>query len=544
MNKKLIARGPEAQKHISEGLNLLADVVGSTLGPRGKNVLLQKAYGDPVVTKDGITVANDVYVSDPFQNEVIALIRHAASKTNDAAGDGTTTATVLTQAIYNAGLKAVEHVSPLTLRQEVISATRFALEKLQDYVRKIETEEDIIQVATIASNNDDDVGLAIAEAMALVGKDGVVVVESAPIHGVHVEAVEGLQFQETVAENLIDAFANSASEGRKVVLDNPLVLLCDGRLADKKGVARLLGNIVDGGHNTVMIVAEAFSIEVLKMLYQNHSQSRVTVCPVKSPGYGKHRTDFLEDIAVALGTKPFLGTFDNTKLEDISPHQLGSAKKIVVTTKNTTVFSAAGEKDDVKNRIDTIKDVLNSAETEYDSERARMRIATLSGGIAYVQVGGATETETKEKKDRIEDALNATKAAVDEGILPGGGVALLRVAGQLRQHLSCIADMDKRSGWLAVAEALETPIKRIASNGGLDNIPVIIDAIQKSEDTWSGWNAISNVLVDDMKEHGIVDPKKVTSSALENASSIAILLLTTESLVVNDPNQEIQQPMM
>ncbi len=527
MAAKKILFGQEARNKILKGINILADTVKVTLGPRGRNVALEKSFGSPVITKDGVSVAKEIELEDKFENMGAQMVREVASKTADIAGDGTTTATVLAQAIFQEGNKYVTAgANPMDLKRGIDTAVEAVVKKIESEAKKVNDKKEIEQVATISANNDSYIGKQIAEAMEKVGRDGVITVEEAKGMESSLEVVEGMQFD----RGYLSPYFISNTEKMEADLSDPFILVYEKKITSMKSMVPLLEQVARAG-KPLMIIAEDIEGEALATLVVNKIRGTLNVVAVKAPGFGDRRKDMLDDIAVLTGGK--LITEDlGIKLEAVTIEDLGSAKKVLVTKDSTTIVDGAGSEEAIKGRVSQIRAQVEHSSSEYDKEKLQERLAKLSGGIAVIKVGAATETEMKEKKDRIDDALNATRAAVEEGIVAGGGVALLRAQSALT-GLS-LSD-DQELGLQIIKKALEAPLRIIASNAGVD-ASVIVHAV-RNESGEQGYDARTNNFVN-MIEAGIIDPAKVTRSALQHAASISGLLLTTEAAVIEIPEEK------
>ncbi|OGB97019.1 chaperonin GroL [candidate division TM6 bacterium RIFCSPHIGHO2_12_FULL_36_22] len=529
MSAKKILFGQDARNKILKGINILADTVKVTLGPRGRNVALEKSFGSPIITKDGVTVAKEIELQDKFENMGAQMVREVASKTADIAGDGTTTATVLAQAIFQEGNKYVTAgANPMDLKRGIDKAVEAVVQKIRKEAKKVDSKKEIEQIATISANNDRYIGEQIAEAMEKVGRDGVITVEEAKGMESSLEIVEGMQFDRGY---LSPYFVNNA-EKMEADLSDPFILLYEKKITSMKSLVPLLEQVARAGRPLLMI-AEDIEGEALATLVVNKIRGTINVVAVKAPGFGDRRKDMLEDMAILTGGK--LITEDlGLKLETVMLDDLGSAKKVIVTKENTTIVDGAGSDQAISSRITQIRGQIENTSSEYDKEKQQERLAKLSGGIAVIKVGAATETEMKEKKDRIDDALNATRAAVEEGIVPGGGVALLRAQSVID---SLSLTNDEELGAQIIKKALEAPLRIIASNAGVD-ASVIVHAV-RTENGDRGYDARNNEFVN-MIEMGIIDPAKVTRSALQHAASISGLLLTTEAAVTEIPEEKTE----
>lgn len=530
MAGKQLLFGEEARHALERGVNTLADAVKITLGPKGRNVVLEKKYGSPTITNDGVTIAKEVELQDPFENMGAQLAKEVATKTNDIAGDGTTTATLLAQAMVREGIKNVAAgANPMVLKKGIEKAVAVVVDELKKVSKSVDNKDDITHVASISAA-DEEIGKLIAEAMEKVGKDGVITVEESQTMGTNLEVVEGMQFD----RGYVSAYMVTDSERMEAVLDEPYILLTDKKISLIKDLLPVLEKIIQRG-KPLLIISEDVEGEALSTLVVNKLRGVLNVVAVKAPGFGDRRKAMLSDIAIVTGAQVIsedVGmTLENTTLE-----MLGSARQVKITKDETTIVDGKGSAQEIKNRINQIKVQIDETTSDYDREKLQERLAKLAGGVAVIQVGAATETEMKEKKHRIEDALSATRAAVEEGIVPGGGVALL----QISPVLDTLKDSgDVATGISLVKKALSEPLRQIANNAGVEG-SVIVEKV-KELPKGQGYNAASGDYVD-MVGSGIVDPAKVTRSALQNAASIAAMLLTTECLVADIPEKE--KPMM
>jgi chaperonin GroEL len=531
MAGKQLLFGEDARHALERGVNTLADAVKVTLGPKGRNVVLEKKYGSPTITNDGVTIAKEIELKDPFENMGAQLAKEVATKTNDVAGDGTTTATLLAQAMVREGLKNVAAgANPMILKKGIEKAVGVVVEEIKKISKPVNNKEDITHVAAISAA-DEEIGKLIAEAMEKVGKDGVITVEESQTMGTNLEVVEGMQFD----RGYVSGYMVTDSDRMEAVLDEPFILITDKKISLIKDLLPILEKIIQRG-KPLLIIAEDLEGEALATLLVNKLRGVLNVVAVKAPGFGDRRKEMLSDIAIVTGGQVIseeVGlTLENTTLE-----MLGSARQVKINKDETTIVDGKGSSQEIKNRISQIKMQIENTTSDYDREKLQERLAKLSGGVAVIQVGAATETEMKEKKHRIEDALSATRAAVEEGIVPGGGVALLQIA----PILDNIKDTgDVATGVSIVRKALADPLRWIANNAGLEG-SVIVEKVSNME-RGKGFNALTGEY-QDMIAAGIVDPAKVTRSALQNAASIAAMLLTTESLVAEIPEKE-SAPMM
>ncbi len=527
----------EARRALERGVNAVANAVKVTLGPKGRNVVLDKKFGAPSITKDGVTVAKEIELAQHFENLGAQLVREVASKTNDVAGDGTTTATVLAQAMVREGLKMVAAGSnPMALRRGIEKAVQKAVERLKELAIEVKTREDIEHVAAIAGN-DPEIGKIIAEAMDKVGKDGVITIEESKGTETTVEFVEGLQFD----RGYLSPYFVTDPERMECVLEEPFILIHEKKISSAMDLVPLLERVYRAGR-PLLVIAEDVEGEALATLVINKLRGVLQCCAVKAPGFGERRKAMLEDIAILTGGT-FLSEELGVKLENVTLDMLGRARKVVVTKDDTTIVEGAGSKEAIQGRIAQIKKQIEETESDYDREKLQERLAKLSGGVAVIKVGAPTETEMKEKKHRFEDALNATRAAVEEGIVSGGGVTYVHLVPVLDELEKSLTDPDEKIGVRIVKRALEEPLRQIAENAGWEG-SVVVEKVRQFEPKkvngdihFIGFDALQEEFVD-MVERGIVDPVKVVRSALENAASIAAMLLPTEALVAEKPEEE------
>ena len=529
---KEIKFSEDARSKMLKGVDKLANTVKSTIGPKGRNVVLEQSYGSPTITNDGVTIAKAIDLEDHFENMGAKLVSEVASKTNDIAGDGTTTATVLTQAIVNEGMKNVTAgANPVGIRRGIELATKAAVDALHEMSHTVESKSDIAQVASISSANE-EVGKLIADAMEKVGNDGVITIEESKGIDTSLDVVEGMQFD----RGYLSQYMVTDNDKMEADLDNPYILLTDKRISNIQEVLPLLQSIVQQGR-PLLIIADDVDGEALPTLVLNKIRGTFNVVAVKAPGFGDRRKAMLQDIATLTGATVITDDL-GLQLKDTTVEQLGSAGKVTVTKENTTIVEGAGDKDKIAERVEQIKKQISETTSDFDREKLQERLAKLAGGVAVVKVGAATETELKELKLRIEDALNATRAAVEEGMVSGGGTALVNVIGKVA---ALEAEGDVATGIKIVVRALEEPIRQIAENAGYEG-SVIVDKL-KNVDLGIGFNAANGEWVN-MVEAGIVDPTKVTRSALQNAASVSALLLTTEAVVADKPEPAAPAPMM
>lgn len=531
MPAKMIVYDVEARKALEAGVNAVANAVKVTLGPKGRNVVLDRKFGSPLITKDGVTVAKEIELADPFENMGAQLCREVASKTNDVAGDGTTTATVLAQAIVREGLKNVAAgANPIFLKRGIDKAVARVVEEMKKLATPVEGKEDIAHVAAIAGN-DKEIGQIIADAMDKVGKDGVITVEESKGTATTVEVVEGMEFD----RGYISPYFVTNAEAMEAELENPYILIYEKKISAVADILPLLEKVARAGR-PLLIIAEDLEGEALATLVVNKIRGTLSVCAVKAPGFGDRRKAMLQDIAILTGGR-FISEDIGIKLENVELSMLGEAARVRVAKEKTTIVEGKGSKKDIEARINQIRKELEQTDSEYDREKLQERLAKLAGGVAVIKVGAASETELKEKKHRFEDALAATRAAVEEGIVPGGGTTYINVQPVLSE---LEVQGDEKVGVEIVRRALEEPLRQIAYNAGLEG-SVIVEKVRSSEKKGFGLDAVSGEIVD-LAKHGIVDPLKVSRSALENAASVASMVLTTEALVAEKPEKEKNPP--
>jgi len=528
MTAKIIQFGPDARSALKRGVDTLADAVKVTLGPRGRNVVIDKKFGAPTVTKDGVTVAKEIEVEDTMENMGAQMVREVASKTSDVAGDGTTTATVLAQAIYREGLKNVTAgANPMDLKRGIDLAVDKIVSGLKEMSREVTDKKEIAQVGTISANNDTEIGELIANAMDKVGKDGVITVEEAKGTDTTMEVVEGMQFD----RGYLSPYFVTDTESMEADMEDPYILIHDKKISAMKDLLPILEKVAQGGRS-IVIIAEDLEGEALATLVVNKIRGTLKCVAVKAPGFGDRRKAMLEDIAVLTGGQ-VISEEKGFKLENVQLSFLGTAKKVTVDKDNTTIVEGAGSKDDIKRRINEIKAQIEKTTSDYDKEKLQERLAKLSGGVAVLKIGATTEVEMKEKKARVEDALHATRAAVEEGIVPGGGVALIRAMSKLD---SIKPDgEDQKIGVEIVKKSLEEPLRWIVNNAGLEG-SVVLQKVREGKDDY-GFNAQTEKY-ENLLKAGVIDPTKVTRTALQNAASVASLLLTTEAVVCEKPEKE------
>src|SRR5512145_3012198 len=525
---KQITYGDESRQSILRGVNRLADAVKVTLGPKGRNVVLDKKFGSPVITKDGVTVAKEIELKDPLENMGAQMVREVASKTSDVAGDGTTTATVLAQAIYREGSKNVTAgANPMELKKGIEKAVGVVVEELKKFSKPVKGKM-IAQVGTISANNDETIGQIIAEAMEKVGKDGVITVEEAKTLETSLDVVEGMQFD----RGYLSPYFVTDPERMETVLENPLILIHEKKISNMKDLLPLLEQVARQG-KPLLIIAEDVEGEALATLVVNKLRGTLQVAAVKAPGYGDRRKAMLEDIATLTGGKAITEDL-GIKLENLKLDDLGKAKKITIDKDNTTIVEGAGTAKQIEGRVKQIRTQVEETTSDYDREKLQERLAKLVGGVAVIKVGAATETEMKEKKARVEDAMHATKAAVEEGIVPGGGVSFIRA--QKAVSALKFADEDEQAGANIIRRALEEPLRMIAQNAGHEG-SIVVEKVRENGNLNFGFNAATEQY-EDLLKAGVIDPVKVSRTALQNAASIAGLMLTTEAVISELPEKK------
>ncbi|MCG7505090.1 chaperonin GroEL [Mesorhizobium retamae] len=529
MAAKEVKFNSDARERMLRGVDILANAVKVTLGPKGRNVVIDKSFGAPRITKDGVTVAKEIELEDKFENMGAQMVREVASKTNDLAGDGTTTATVLAQAIVREGAKAVASgMNPMDLKRGIDKAVDAVVAELKSNARKITKNDEIAQVGTISANGDAEIGRFLAEAMQKVGNEGVITVEEAKTAETELEVVEGMQFD----RGYLSPYFVTNQDKMRVELEEPYVLIHEKKLGNLQAMLPVLEAVVQSG-KPLVIVAEDVEGEALATLVVNKLRGGLKVAAVKAPGFGDRRKAMLEDIAILTGGTAISEDL-GIKLENVTLQMLGRAKKVTIEKENTTIVDGAGRKEEIQGRVAQIKAQIEETTSDYDREKLQERLAKLAGGVAVIRVGGATEVEVKEKKDRVDDALHATRAAVEEGILPGGGVALLRAVKALD---TLVADnADQKYGIDIIRRAIEAPARQIAENAGAEGSIVVGKLREKTEFAW-GWNAQTGEY-GDLYKHGVIDPAKVVRTALQDAASVAGLLVTTEAMVAEKPKKE------
>ncbi|MFL5814672.1 MAG: chaperonin GroEL [Bdellovibrionia bacterium] len=534
MSAKELRFSGEARSAILNGVNILADAVKVTLGPKGRNVVIEKSFGAPNITKDGVTVAKEIELSDKFENMGAQMVREVASKTNDDAGDGTTTATVLAQAIYREGAKIVAagH-NPMDLKRGIDKAVEAVIGELKKISKPIKDQKEVAQVGTISANNDPTIGKIIAEAMEKVGKEGVITVEEAKTAETTLDVVEGMQFD----RGYLSPYFVTNPEKMVASIESPYILIYDKKISSMKDLLPVLEKVVQRS-KPLVIVAEDIEGEALATLVVNKLRGTLQVAAVKAPGFGDRRKEMLQDIAVLTGGKVISEDMGH-KLETTRLEDLGQAKKFTIDKDNSTIVDGAGKKADVEARVKQIRAQIDETTSDYDREKLQERLAKLVGGVAVINVGAATEVEMKEKKARVEDALNATRAAVEEGIVPGGGTALLRASRVLADMKGLSAE--QQAGVNIIKRALEEPLRQIAGNAGYEGSIVVDKVVNNNTPAW-GFNALTETY-EDLIAAGVIDPSKVARCALQNAASVASLMLTTETLIAEKPKKEAAAPM-
>ena len=523
---KLIKRGDEARKALEAGVNSLADTVKITLGPKGRNVVLDKKYGAPLITNDGVTIAKEIELDDPFENMGAQLVKEVSTKTNDVAGDGTTTATLLAQAMIHEGLKNLAAgANPIVVKKGMAKAVEAAVAEVKKQAKTVDGSKDIARVGAVSSG-DEEIGKLIADAMEKVSADGVITIEESKTADTYSEVVEGMQFD----RGYITPYMATDMEKMEANLDDPYILITDKKISVIADILPILEQIVQSGKK-LLIIAEDVEGEALSTLIVNRLRGTLNVVCVKAPGFGDRRKEMLQDIAILTGGT-VISEEVGLELKSATMDMLGRARQVKVTKENTTIVDGAGDSQTIKDRVGQIRTQISTTTSDYDTEKLQERLAKLAGGVAVIKVGAATETEMKEKKLRIEDALNATRAAVEEGVVAGGGTIFVNVIPAVEALLSSV-EGDEKTGVRIVAKALEAPIRQIAANAGLDG-SVILEKVRTSGKTGYGFDAYKEEYCD-MVSAGIIDPAKVTRSALENAASVSAMVLTTESLVADKP---------
>lgn len=534
MAAKEVKFASDARDRMLRGVDTLANAVKVTLGPKGRNVVIEKSFGAPRITKDGVTVAKEIELADKFENMGAQMLREVANKQNDKAGDGTTTATVLAQAIVREGSKAVAAgMNPMDVKRGIDLAVSTVVKDLEAHAKKVGANSEIAQVATISANGDEEVGRILAEAMEKVGNEGVITVEEAKSLETELETVEGMQFD----RGYLSPYFITNAEKLKVELDDPYILIHEKKLSNLQALVPLLEKVVQSGR-PLLIIAEDVEGEALATLVVNKLRGGLKIAAVKAPGFGDRRKAMLEDIAILTGGNVVSEDL-GIKLENVTIDMLGRAKKVVIDKDNTTIIDGVGQKTDIDSRVAQLRQQIETTTSDYDREKLQERVAKLAGGVAVIRVGGATEVEVKEKKDRVDDALHATRAAVEEGILPGGGIALLRAIKAL-DGLKAVND-DQQSGIDIIRRALRAPARQIAENAGEDGAYIVGKLLESSDYNW-GFNA-ATAEYQDLVQAGVIDPAKVVRTALQDAASVASLLITTEALVAELPKDEKAAPM-
>ncbi|MEI9988627.1 MAG: chaperonin GroEL [Rhizomicrobium sp.] len=529
MAAKEVKFSTDAREKMLRGVDILANAVKVTLGPKGRNVVIEKSFGAPRITKDGVTVAKEVELEDKFENMGAQMVREVASKTNDLAGDGTTTATVLAQAIVREGTKSVAAgMNPMDLKRGIDLAVEAVVKDLKSHAKKVSANDEIAQVGTISANGDHEIGRFLADAMAKVGNEGVITVEEAKSLQTELEVVEGMQFD----RGYVSPYFITNADKMRVELEEPYVLIHEKKLSNLQAILPVLEAVVQSG-KPLLIIAEEVEGEALATLVVNKLRGGLKVAAVKAPGFGDRRKAMLEDIAILTGGTAISEDL-GIKLENVTLAMLGHAKKVAIDKDNTTIVDGAGKKAEIEARIKQIRGQIEETTSDYDREKLQERLAKLSGGVAVIRVGGATEVEVKEKKDRVDDALHATRAAVEEGILPGGGIALLRALKALEGLKP--ENEDQRAGVEIVRRAIQVPARQIAQNAGADGSVVVGKLLEKSDYSW-GYNAATGEY-QDLVRAGIIDPAKVVRTALQDAASVASLLITTEALIAEKPKRD------
>ena len=519
----------KARDSIAKGVNILADAVRVTLGPKGRNVAIEKSFGAPLITKDGVTVAKEVELKNRFENMGAQMVKEVASKTNEEAGDGTTTATLLAQAIYCEGLKYISaNQNPTKIKKGIDKAVQAVVKELGKMANPVKGEKEIAQVGTISANNDEEIGSIISEAMSRVGKEGVITVEESKTSLTELDVVEGMQFD----RGYLSPYFVTNSERMEVVLEDCYLLIHDKKISSMKNIIKVLEAVAQA-NKPFLIIAEDVEGEALATLVVNKLRGTLQVAAVKAPGFGDRRKEILEDIAV-LTNGTLVSEDMGTKLESIGLENLGRTKRVVIDKDNTTIIGGAGDKTAIQARVGQIKAQIQESTSDYDKEKLQERLAKIAGGVAVIHVGAPSEVEMKEKKARVEDALNSTRAAVEEGIVPGGGVALLKAS---RSLLDVKVDDDEKFGVNIVQKACEAPIRQIAFNAGLDGAIVLHEVLSHKGENHFGYNAWTGQYTD-LVEDGVIDPKKVVRCALEYAASVASLMLTTETMIADEPKKD------
>ena len=535
MSAKQMKYEGDARQAILNGVSKLAKAVATTLGPSGRNVIIDKKFGSPQITKDGVTVAKEIELPDPFENMGAQMVREVASKTNDVAGDGTTTATILGEAIYREGLKNVTAgANPQAVKRGIDKAAAAAVEAIAALAKKVSTNDEIAQVATISANGDTEIGTIIADAMDKVGKDGTITVEDGKTTETTSDVVEGMQFD----KGYLSPYFVTAAESMECVLDNPFILIYEKKISNLNDMLPILQGVAKSGR-PLLIIAEDVEGEALATLVVNKLRGTLQICAVKAPGFGDRRKEMLKDIAILTGGQVISEDL-GIKLDSVTLEQLGTAKRVTVDKESTTIVEGAGQSSAIQGRVAEIKHQIETTTSDYDREKLQERLAKLAGGVAVIKVGAQTEAAMKEKKDRVDDALHATRAAVEEGIVPGGGVALLRCQCAVEKCAAALSG-DEKIGAEILGRAMEAPLRQLVTNAGLE-AALIVEKV-KGETGSTGYNVATGEFVDLVKA-GVLDPAKVTRSALQNAASIAGLLLTTECMITEIPEPKTPAPAM
>jgi len=531
MAVKEVVFNEDARKHILNGVNILANAVKVTLGPRGRNVGLDKTFGTPTITKDGVTVAKEIELENKFENMGAQMVKEAASKTSDVAGDGTTTATLLAQIIFKEGLKLVSNdYNPMEIKRGIDKAVELVVNELKSMSKPTKDKKEIAQIGTISANNDNEIGEIISEAMDKVGKEGVITVEEAKGLETTLEVVEGMQFD----RGYLSPYFINDPERMEVVLEDPYILICEKKISNINDLLPVLQQVAKS-QKPIVIISEDVEGEALATLVVNRIKGMLSCAAVKAPGFGDRRKEMLKDLAILTGGQ-VISEEIGRKLETVTVSDLGRARKVTIDKDNTTILDGAGQEKEIAGRVEQIKKQIAETTSDYDREKLQERLAKLVGGVAVIKVGAATETEMKEKKARVEDALNATKAAVEEGIVPGGGVALLRcipIVEKLEKDKNITEE--QKSGVRIIKRALEEPLRQISLNSGEEG-SIVVQKVKDQKGSW-GFNALT-LQYEDLMESGIIDPTKVVRIALQNASSIASLMITTEALVAEKPKED------
>lgn len=544
MENKKIEFGRDVRKKMQLGVNILSDAVGSTLGPAGRNVIIEKDYGNPVSTKDGVTVAREIKLKDRFQNLGAQIVKEAASQTNDIAGDGTTTSTIIAQAIISEGIKQIDNgANPVELKRGIDKATKVVVKELKKYSNDITDNKQILQVANISANNDEEIGTLISEAMVRVGRDGVITIEESKTAESYLDVVEGMQFN----RGYLSPYFINNNDNMQVQLTDPFILFYDKRISDGKSLIKVMEMCIQL-NKQLLIVAEDIDSSALSILLVNKLRGSIMCCAVKAPEFGERRNQILEDLAILTGGR-VLSPDKGDKLDKITEADFGKCKKITIDNKNTTIIDGNGSIEKIQERSKEIKTLLDNSSSNYETEKLQERLGKLSGGIAVIHIGAQTEVELKEKKDRVDDALHATKAAIDEGVISGGGIVLYEIGNTLTAlDINDIQNTDQRFGVEVVLKAIKQPFKKIIENAGLvpEAIHYKIKAEEESKNVINNEKImlgfdVRNEQVVDMLKSGIIDPTKVTRVALEKASAVAGSFLTTECSIVNDPDENKNQ---